>query len=283
MNGGQALVGVLEQLGVSAIFGLCGDTSLPWYEALAASRQIRHILTRDERSAAFMADAYARLSGRVGVCEGPSGGGATYILPGVAEANESSVPMVCMTSDIATTERGKGTLTDLDQAALFAPVTKRVFSPRTPKDLPRMTRAAFRAASSGSLGACQIALPLDTQAGSVPGSAVHGDAGYSRYPATRVAPRPHEVRAVARELAGSRRPLIVAGAGVVRSGAWNELGQLARTLAPSWLPPFRARGASPRPTPSPSGSSAATAGCPGAMTWCAGPTWSSMWDAAPGP
>ena len=230
MNGGQALVGVLEQLGVSTIFGLCGDTSLPWYEALAASRQIRHILTRDERSAAFMADAYARLSGRVGVCEGPSGGGATYILPGVAEANESSVPMVCMTSDIATTERGKGTLTDLDQAALFAPVTKRVFSPRTPKDLPRMTRAAFRAASSGSLGACQIALPLDTQAGSVPGSAVHGDAGYSRYPATRVAPRPHEVRAVARELAGSRRPLIVAGAGVVRSGAWNELGQLARTL-----------------------------------------------------
>ena len=190
MNGGQALVGVLEQLGVSTIFGLCGDTSLPWYEALAASRQIRHVLTRDERSAAFMADAYARLSGRVGVCEGPSGGGATYILPGVAEANESSVPMVCMTSDIATTERGKGTLTDLDQAALFAPVTKRVFSPRTPKDLPRMTRAAFRAASSGSLGACQIALPLDTQAGSVPASAVHGDAGYSRYPATRVAPRP---------------------------------------------------------------------------------------------
>ena len=94
MNGGQALVGVLEHLGVDTIFGLCGDTSLPWYEALAASPTIRHVLTRDERSAAFMADAYARLSGRVGVCEGPSGGGATYILPGVAEANESSVPMV---------------------------------------------------------------------------------------------------------------------------------------------------------------------------------------------
>ena len=74
MNGGQALVGVLEHLGVDTIFGLCGDTSLPWYEALATSPTIRHILTRDERSAAFMADAYARLSGRVGVCEGPSGG-----------------------------------------------------------------------------------------------------------------------------------------------------------------------------------------------------------------
>ena len=159
MNGGQALVGVLEHLGVDTIFGLCGDTSLPWYEALAVSPTIRHVLTRDERSAAFMADAYARLSGRVGVCEGPSGGGATYILPGVAEANESSVPMVCLTSDIATTERGVGTLTDLDQAALFAPVTKRVFSPTTPIDLPGMTRAAFREASTGSLGACRSPSP----------------------------------------------------------------------------------------------------------------------------
>ena len=230
VNGGQALVGVLEHLGVDTIFGLCGDTSLPWYEALAASSTIRHVLTRDERSAAFMADAYARLSGRVGVCEGPSGGGATYILPGVAEANESSVPMVCLTSDIATTERGVGTLTDLDQAALFAPVTRRVFSPTTPIDLPGMTRTAFREASTGRLGACQIALPLDTQAGSVPASAVHGDARYGRYPAERVAPGPDQVRAVARELARSRRPLIVAGAGVLRSRAWNEVRELARAL-----------------------------------------------------
>ena len=230
MKGGEALVGVLEHLGVDTIFGLCGDTSLPWYEALAASPAIRHVLTRDERSGAFMADAYARLSGRVGVCEGPSGGGATYILPGVAEANESSVPMVCLTSDIATTERGVGTLTDLDQAALFAPVTRRVFSPTTPMDLPGMTRAAFREASTGRLGACQIALPFDTQGGSVPASAVHGDACYGRYPAERVAPAPDQVRAVARELARSRRPLIVAGAGVLRSGAWTEVRELARAL-----------------------------------------------------
>ena len=229
MNGGQALVGVLEHLGVDTIFGLCGDTSLPWYEALAASPTIRHVLTRDERSAAFMADAYARLSGRVGVCEGPSGGGATYILPGVAEANESSVPMVCLTSDIATTERGVGTLTDLDQAALFAPVTRRAFSPTAPRDLPVMARAAFREASTGP-GACQIAVPFDTQGGAVPASAVHGDGRHDRYPTGRVAPEPDQTRAVARELARSRRPLIVAGAGVLRSGAWRELRDLARAL-----------------------------------------------------
>jgi acetolactate synthase-1/2/3 large subunit len=77
MTGAEALVRELERLGAEAIFGLCGDTSLPLYEAFAESTSIRHVLTRDERCASFMADAYARLSGRVGVCEGPSNGCAT--------------------------------------------------------------------------------------------------------------------------------------------------------------------------------------------------------------
>ena len=92
MRGSEAVVKLLQDIGVEVIFGLCGDTTLPLYDALATGDHgIRHILTRDERSASFMADAYALLSGRVGVCEGPSGGGATYILPGVAEANASSI------------------------------------------------------------------------------------------------------------------------------------------------------------------------------------------------
>src|SRR3990172_9323032 len=101
MRGSEAAVETLKQLGVEVIFGLCGDTTLPLYEALHdLDHGMRHILTRDERSASFMADAYARLGGRVGVCEAPSGGGATYVLPGLAEANGSSVPLVCLTSDI---------------------------------------------------------------------------------------------------------------------------------------------------------------------------------------
>ncbi|NIP79305.1 MAG: thiamine pyrophosphate-binding protein, partial [Gemmatimonadetes bacterium] len=88
------------------------------------------------------------------VCEGPSGGGATYILPGVAEANDSSVPVVCVTSDISVADRGRGTLTELDQEALFTPVTKRTFSPERGDQLPAMIRDAFRAATTGSLGAC---------------------------------------------------------------------------------------------------------------------------------
>ncbi|MEJ2164089.1 MAG: thiamine pyrophosphate-binding protein, partial [Desulfobacterales bacterium] len=124
MQGKDAIVRLLEQAEVEVVFGLCGDTSLPYYEAFHDLKpKIKHILTRDERSAGYMADAYARLSGRVGVCEGPRGGGATYIIPGVAEANQSSVPLVCLTSDIDSRHRGRGTLTEIDQDALFAPVT----------------------------------------------------------------------------------------------------------------------------------------------------------------
>ena len=75
---------------------------------------MEHILTRDERSAGYMADAYARVTGKVGVCEGPSGGGATYLLPALLEANESSIPILGITSDVPVTSRGKYPLTELN-------------------------------------------------------------------------------------------------------------------------------------------------------------------------
>ncbi len=229
-TGAEALIAVLEETGVDVVFGLCGDTSLPLYEALARAPGIRHVLTRDERSASFMADAYARLSGRVAVCEGPSGGGATYILPGVAEANGSSVPVVCLTSDVAVAERGMGVLTEMDQEALFRPVVKRTFSPATADDLPAMARDAFREATSGSLGACWVGLPLDTQSAALTRERPRGEPAHGRYPAERAAPDPEAVRDVAKRLVAARRPLLVAGAGVLRSGAWDEVAALSRAL-----------------------------------------------------
>jgi acetolactate synthase-1/2/3 large subunit len=124
MKCSQALVRLLRQAGVEIIFGLCGDTSLPFYEALReAGPGLRHVLTRDERSAGYMADAYARFSSRVGVCEGPSGGGATYLAPGLIEANLSSSPLLAITTDIDQRLRGRGTLTEMDQAGLFGSLT----------------------------------------------------------------------------------------------------------------------------------------------------------------
>lgn len=230
-SGARAAVAALEDAGVEVVFGLCGDTSLPFYDALAGSGRIRHVLTRDERSAAYMADAYARLGGRVGVCEGPSGGGATYIVPGVAEADGSSVPLVCLTSDVGLADRGRGTLTEMDQEALFRPFTRRAFSPRTPADLSAMVRAAFVEATAARPGACHVALPLDLQSAEVGGAAEgHPDPATDRYPRLRPAPDPDAVRRAAALLSAARRPVLVAGAGVIRSGAWEEVTALAEAL-----------------------------------------------------
>src|ERR1700757_4267120 len=105
LTGAEAVVEMLRAHGGDGVFGLGGDTSLPLYDAFFSSK-VRHILTRDERHAAYMADGYARVTGKVGVCEGPSGGGATYILPGLTEANESSVAVLGITTDISTVSRG---------------------------------------------------------------------------------------------------------------------------------------------------------------------------------
>ena len=154
ITGAEAAVEMLRLHGVEIIFGLCGDTSLPFYDALARlPHGMRHILARDERSAAYMADGYARASGKVGVCEGPSGGGVTYIIPGVAEANESSVPLLCINSDISVAAHGRYTLTELDVGALMSPLTKWHSVLDRSEELPNVFRAAFRQITTGRPGA----------------------------------------------------------------------------------------------------------------------------------
>src|SRR5258706_12082874 len=135
---------MLRAHGVEVIFGLCGDTSLPLYDALSKA-SLRHVLTRDERHAAYMADGYARITGKVGVCEGPSGGGATYLLPGLVEANESSIPVLGINTDISVSSRGKYTLTELDQRSLMRPVTKWNAVIDRAADIPAVLRKAFEA------------------------------------------------------------------------------------------------------------------------------------------
>ena len=232
LTGAEAAVEILKAHGVEILFGLCGDTSLPFYDALARlPHGIRHILTRDERSAAYMADGYARVSGKVGVCEGPSGGGVTYILPGLAEANESSVPLLCINSDISVAARGRYTLTELDQGALMRPVTKWNAVLNRAEDLPRTFRAAFKHITTGRPGAAHIALPFDVQNGSVNKSEIWGDARFGRYPAERVAPDHESVECAAVLLRDAASAVFICGGGVMLSEAERELGELAERLS----------------------------------------------------
>jgi acetolactate synthase I/II/III large subunit len=232
LTGAEAVVEMLSAHGVQILFGLCGDTSLPFYDALARlPHGMRHILTRDERSAAYMADGYARVSGKVGVCEGPSGGGATYILPGLAEANESSVPVLCINSDISVAARGRYTLTELDQSGLMRPVTKWNAVLDRPQDIPRVFRAAFRQMTTGRPGAAHVALPFDVQNGSVDRADIWGDARLGQYPAERVAPDPSSVERAAKLLHDAAHPVFLCGGGVVIAGAELDLIELAERLS----------------------------------------------------
>ncbi|MEO0820877.1 MAG: thiamine pyrophosphate-binding protein [Pseudomonadota bacterium] len=231
LTGAEALVRMLELHGVRHIFGLCGDTTLPLYDALARlDHGITHFLTRDERHAAYMADGYARVTGRPGICEGPSGGGATYILPGVVEANESSVPVLAITTDVATTSAGRYPLTELDQAALFRPLTKwnAVLSDAT--RLPAMVRRAFRAMTTGRPGAAHLALPFDVQKAETPAEELWADPCHQRFPARPAAPDPADVAAAIDILAGARSAVAVCGGGPVIAGAEAPLAALAGAL-----------------------------------------------------
>jgi acetolactate synthase-1/2/3 large subunit len=229
LTGAEAVVEMLKLHGVEIVFGLCGDTSLPLYDAFRNSK-LRHVLTRDERHAAYMADGYARVTGKVGVCEGPSGGGATYILPGLVEANESSIPILAINTDIAVGSRNKFTLTELDQRALMKPLTKWNAVLDRSADIPRVFRTAFEAMTTGRPGSAHIALPFDVQNGPVERSEVWGDPTYGRFPSRRVAPDPAFVELAAKLLRKAKAPLFICGGGVVLSGAEDELQALAEKL-----------------------------------------------------
>jgi acetolactate synthase-1/2/3 large subunit len=229
MNGADMLVRSLRQLGVEHVFGLPGDTGMSFYDALFDEPEITHVMTRDERSASFMADVYARFSRRLGVSEGPSGGGALYIVPGVAEAQGSAIPVLCLTTDTPVGEEHRGVLTELDQVGLFRPITK--WSERVNR-AEGMENAVFRAArlaTSDRPGAVHLSLPADVleeEAGALVRGIWDRPAGV---PSTRPRAATAEIERAAKLMEQAERAVVVAGGGVLTSGAWNELTMLAES------------------------------------------------------
>lgn len=231
LTGAEAIVRMLEAHGVDHVFGLCGDTSLPLYDALARlDHDIHHVLTRDERSAAYMADGYARVTGKVGVCEGPSGGGATYILPGLVESNESSVPVLSITTDVPVKARGRYPLTELDQARLFSPLTKWNKVIDTVEEIPQTLRTAFRAMTTGKPGSAHLGLPYDVQKQTLDGGDIWAQPEHGAIPAWRSAPDPAAVESAAGKLLAAKMPAFVVGGGVISSNAIEALARLAGLL-----------------------------------------------------
>ena len=283
LSGAEAVVRMLDLYGVRHIFGLCGDTSLPFYDALYRMEHgITHVLTRDERSAAYMADGYARVSGRPGVCEGPSGGGATYLLPGLVEANESCSPVLGITSDVPVTSRGRYPLTELDQESLFRPLTKWNTVCDRADQVPQAIRSAFRQMTTGRPGAAHIGLPYDVMKEPVDPAEIWCQAEHDRYPAWRSAADPAAVEAAAAALAAGqpRRVHLRRRRADGRRDRCPRRGRRRCSTRRS-ARPSAARAASPTPIRSASASSGRTAASSRRARSCSRRTWWSSSAAAP--
>ena len=233
MQGSEALVRMLTGYGVDTIFGVPGDTNVPLYKALdEAGDDIRHVMARDERSAGFMADAYARLSNKVGVYEAPSGAGAMYSLPPLAESNASSVAVILFTIDVPLICEGRGVITELDCKALFEPVTKASIQVKSAEKIPEIVRRAFRIATTGKPGAVHVVVPEDMLKAEIDENTIsmHVEQDCKAFPAIRTVAPTEKLQELLGMIADAKRPLVVAGGGVNRSGAQQELLEFTERL-----------------------------------------------------
>jgi len=234
MNGAHAIVEMLEAYRVDTLFGVPGDTNIYLYEALSeAQGSVRHVMARDERSASFMADAYARLSHKPGVCECPSGAGPLYAIPGIAEANASSIPVLLLTSDIPMAGEGKQTITELDCKELFAPVTKWSYLVKKVDKIPESLRRAFRIATTGRPGAVHLAFPQETLVEQFSGltTDLYAELECSNYPAYRTRGARDVLERLAQILIHAECPVIVAGGGANHSQAGKAVLALSEWLS----------------------------------------------------
>ncbi|OGP57677.1 MAG: acetolactate synthase [Deltaproteobacteria bacterium RBG_13_49_15] len=233
MNGAQVLIRMLQEYKVEVIFGVPGDTSLPLYEALYdAGRGIRHVMARDERSASVMADAYARFSYRPGVCECPSGAGAIFSMPGVAEAFDATRACIIITSDTPLTDEGRNVLTELDCKKLYEPITKKSFLLKQVNKIPETVRRAFRIATSGAPGSVHLAIPEEVMTGVFTSHKknIYSEPECMSYPSYRLRPSRKILEKLVELLLTAERPVIVSGGGAIQSQAGHGILALARWL-----------------------------------------------------
>ncbi|MBT0773114.1 thiamine pyrophosphate-binding protein [Kineosporia sp. J2-2] len=227
-RGADVLVEALIANGVETLFGVPGDTGVVFYDALFHQRErIEHVLARDERHAAYMADAFARVTNRVGVVEVSSGGGTTYVVGGLGDAYASGIPVLLLTSDIHRSSRGTGALTEIDQVALFSAVTKWQVVVERAADMPGAVAQALRTAVSGRPGPVALIVPEDVLEEMTDAPVV---TSVATLPAERVPAPGADVARAARLLENAARPAVVVGGGVHASSGYAELSQLAAVL-----------------------------------------------------
>ncbi|NLT19790.1 MAG: biosynthetic-type acetolactate synthase large subunit [Syntrophomonadaceae bacterium] len=227
MRGAEILLDCLKKEGVDTIFGYPGGSVLPIYDALFNS-DIRHILTRHEQGAVHAADAYARVTGKVGVCLATSGPGATNLVTGIATAYMDSVPMVCLTGQVSTALIGRDAFQEADITGITLPITKHNYMVESTEELAQVIKEAFYIARTNRPGPVVVDLPKDIMEKVIEYQPIRDEINIRGYRVMRGF-NSGQVLAAAELINQAQRPVIYAGGGVISSNASAELLQLAET------------------------------------------------------
>ncbi len=238
MKAAELFVRCLENEGVEYIFGIPGEENLDMMDALLSSR-IQFISTRHEQGAAFMADVYGRLTGRAGVCMATLGPGATNLITGVADANMDHAPLVAIAGQADTHRLHKESHQVLDLEELFRSFTKYSSRLLAPDIIPEVTRKAFKVAQTEKTGACFIEFPENIAKMAV------DDVPLAVKHSSMPEPPAERVTRAAELISSARQPIILAGNGVVRAGAWENLAAFAERLQIPVANTFMAKGVVP--------------------------------------
>jgi acetolactate synthase I/II/III large subunit len=253
MTGAHALLESLEHQKVEVIFGILGGAILPVYDELCGNKKIRHILARHEQCAAHEAEGYARASGRAGVCMATSGPGATNLVTGIANAYMDSSPVVALTGQIPASGVntsymiGRDAFQEADIIGITTAITKYSYQPRTVAEIPLTVNNAFYIATTGRPGPVLIDLPKNVQSGTAEVEFTNKiDLRGYKLPTE---PDLAKISEASDLLAKAQFPLILAGGGVIISGASDELVKMSDLLMAPVATTFMGKGAFPENNP----------------------------------
>ena len=227
MRGGEAIIESLKNMGVKTIFGYPGGQTIPFYDMLYDA-DIDHILVRHEQAAAHAADGYARASGKVGVCLATSGPGATNLVTGIGTAYMDSSPIVAITGQVPTHLIGNDAFQEADIIGITMPIVKHSYQPKNPDLIPSMIKSSFEIASSGRPGPVLIDVPKEVQEGELTkfDDSLIETPGYN----PTVKGNIKQIKKARDLIKQAKKPMILAGAGVIISNACCELKTLANTI-----------------------------------------------------
>ncbi len=229
LTGAEILWATLAGEGTTTIFGYPGGAILPIYDALRKFPTIHHVLVRHEQGASHMADGYARASGRVGVCMATSGPGATNLVTGIATAMLDSIPVIAITGQVSSRVLGSDAFQEIDITGITLPITKHNFLVTRAEDIAPTVRLAFQIATSGRPGPVLIDITKDAQQATAPFSFAAAAPSVAR-PHPMLKAESSAIRQAIELIRAARKPIILAGHGVIQSGAEAEVIAFAEAL-----------------------------------------------------